>query len=754
MRQRFLNMLALVGFFSFVGCAAEDVLSDDPSGDDELITFSAVQEGTATKAEISQSDSKVINWSTGDAITVYDGGGNSVRFGLTEGAGGTRASFSGKITQTAESYLALSPYQGGTFSDDGKIEFVTMKAKQTAVAGSFDPETALMVSKTAPGGTSMSFRNVVGYVKVTPQFDCEMISLISEDSSDLLAGTVSIDYNDGEPVVTVSDDGTNSVSISGDIVAGKTYYIAVLPGTLKSGFRLVFFAKDGKEAIKSTTNPLKIKRNTVANLGSVKLADLMVIPYVTFTAASEQAILVALAYGVTGFQYSVNNDPWQDIVRGKGKIVFGGTKGSFRLRGISPNGTTNNGSTSIIKFYNNVNVSCSGDIRTLVDYRNYLYANTDQARFSFLFENCTCLTSAPDLPAMTLADGCYSSMFSGCTGLTSAPELPATTLASDCYNSMFLDCTGLTSVPDLSATTLAEMCCYNMFSGCVGLTLAPDLPATTLASHCYISMFSGCTGLTSAPDLPATTLASHCYNSMFSGCTGLTSAPELPATTLAGGCYRLMFSGCTGLTSAPELPAMTLAGGCYSYMFSGCTGLTSAPELPATTLASSCYRNMFSGCTGLTSAPDLPATTLTGSCYRNMFSGCTGLTSAPDLPAMTLASYCYNSMFSGCTGLTSAPELPATTLASYCYNSMFSGCTGLTSAPVLPATNLSAKCYDSMFSGCTNLRLVRIEALKTYENALDNWLDQCAAKGIIRKPSALTLPSSAVPSGWSVVDYD
>lgn len=249
-------MLALVGFFSFVGCAAEDVLSDDPSGDDELITFSAVQEGAATKAEISQSDSKVINWSTGDAITVYDGGGNSVRFGLTEGAGGTRASFSGKITQTAESYLALSPYQGGTFSDDGKIEFVTMKAKQTAVAGSFDPEAALMVSKTAPGGTSMSFRNVVGYVKVTPQFDCEMISLISEDSSDLLAGTVSIDYNDGEPAVTVSDDGVNSVSISGDIVAGKTYYIAVLPGTLKSGFRLVFFAKDGKDAIKSTSKPL------------------------------------------------------------------------------------------------------------------------------------------------------------------------------------------------------------------------------------------------------------------------------------------------------------------------------------------------------------------------------------------------------------------------------------------------------------------------------------------------------------------
>ncbi len=604
MRQRFLNMLALVGFFSFVGCAAEDVLSDDPSGDDELITFSAVQEGTATKAEISQSDSKVINWSTGDAITVYDGGGNSVRFGLTEGAGSARASFSGKITQTAESYLALSPYQGATFAEDGKIEFVEMKSKQAAVAGSFDPEAALMVSRTEPGSTSMSFRNVVGYVKVTPQFDCDMISLISEDSSDLLAGTVSIDYNDGEPVVTVTDDGTNSVSISGDIISGKTYYIAVLPGTLKSGFRLVFFAKDGKDSLKSTSKPFEIKRNTVVNLGSVSSASLTQIPYVTFSADAEQIFRMMLDDGITSLQYSVNNAPWQDIPN-KG-IVFGGSNGSLRLRGMSALGTKRGESleennvfySSIMFTKKNILVDCSGDIRTLVDYSNYEKAKTNQARFAYLFCKCT--------------------------NLTSAPELPATMLAHDCYG----------------------------------------------------GMFSGCTGLTSAPELLAMTLAHSCYYGMFSGCTGLTSAPELPATTLAGYCYGGMFSGCTGLTLAPELPAMALAGGCY----------------------------------------------------RGMFLDCTGLTSAPDLPAMTLASTCYSNMFSGCTGLTSAP--------------------------VLPATNLSAKCYDSMFSGCTNLRLVRIEALKTYENALDNWLDQCAAKGIIRKPSALTLPSSAVPSGWSVVNYD
>ena len=34
-------------------------------------------------------------------------------------------------------------------------------------------------------------------------------------------------------------------------------------------------------------------------------------------------------------------------------------------------------------------------------------------------------------------------MFAGCTSLTSAPALPATTLANYCYQRMFQDCTSL-----------------------------------------------------------------------------------------------------------------------------------------------------------------------------------------------------------------------------------------------------------------------------------------------------------------------
>ena len=76
-----------------------------------------------------------------------------------------------------------------------------------------------------------------------------------------------------------------------------------------------------------------------------------------------------------------------------------------------------------------------------------------------------------DLAQTTLATHCYSHMFNGCTGLTSAPELPATKLATYCYHSMFRDCTGLTSAPELPATKLATFCYHSMFRGCTHLAL-------------------------------------------------------------------------------------------------------------------------------------------------------------------------------------------------------------------------------------------------------------------------------------------
>ena len=49
-----------------------------------------------------------------------------------------------------------------------------------------------------------------------------------------------------------------------------------------------------------------------------------------------------------------------------------------------------------------------------------------------MFEYCTSLEKAPELPAETLAKGCYEAMFNGCTKLSNIKMLATDISATDC----------------------------------------------------------------------------------------------------------------------------------------------------------------------------------------------------------------------------------------------------------------------------------------------------------------------------------
>ncbi|MGM9777095.1 MAG: fimbrillin family protein [Prevotella sp.] len=268
------------------------------------------------------------------------------------------------------------------------------------------------------------------------------------------------------------------------------------------------------------------------------------VPYITFSAENEQTFTMnfkpqeffdTFSLGENEyFEYSVGGGKWTRFTSTVSNVAFGGAKGNLRLRGKSSKGTSkyNNDTRywmySKIEFTNpNSPVQCTGDIRTLIDYENYATADTENARFYYLFSGCTALTTAPELPATTLADYCYYGMFTDCSSLTQAPQLPAQTLKDRCY-------------------------CY-MFNGCSSLTTAPELSAMTLDIYCYSSMFQNCTSLTTAPELPATELKDACYYGTFQGCTSLKTAPVLHATTLVQGCYNKIFNYCPVLENVTML---------------------------------------------------------------------------------------------------------------------------------------------------------------------------------------------------------
>ena len=421
------------------------------------------------------------------------------------------ATFDGNITQPTEynsleslakaDFMSFSGPQTNSKDNNNQLT-LTMKREMARVVVEIDDFNDQYAGATIDNVNSLSICGVKAYKHTDNKFYA-LIKPCTESS----ATFISLDVAEGASKTT-----TETLAGIPALTAGKSYTYQLTVG------------KD-----KVSVSGITVKDWTTGDITGGKTEEYPT-PYITFTAKAEQKFKMTTegGYTISGLQYSVNNGKWENVVANE-EVTFGGTHGDLRLRGTNINGTASEWSTySTITFTEaNVNVACTGDIRTLQDWRIYNIVETNNAKFCSLFKDCSVLTTAPELPATTLANECYHCMFSGCTSLTSAPKLPAKKLAGKCY--------------------------YNMFFGCTSLTSAPDLPATTLENNCYADMFCGCTSLTSAPKLPAKKLADYCYYEMFNSCTSLTSAPELTATELAEACYCSMFYGCENLSSVTML---------------------------------------------------------------------------------------------------------------------------------------------------------------------------------------------------------
>lgn len=243
----------------------------------------------------------------------------------------------------------------------------------------------------------------------------------------------------------------------------------------------------GKDKV--AVNDITVKDWTTDEITGGKAEETILPSYVTFTAEQPQTFKMITKgnYKISDLQYSVNFGDWKDVVADT-KVDFGGKIGGLRLRGKNRYGTATDAFIySTISFTNpDVEVACTGDIRTLLDWEKYKTVDTKDACFIYLFDGCKVLTSAPDLPGTTLAANCYYFMFQNCTSLKVAPALPATKLAEGCYCGMFYGCTSLETAPELPATNLPSNCYNAMFEGCrklMSFTLL--VPKTSISNYPY-----------------------------------------------------------------------------------------------------------------------------------------------------------------------------------------------------------------------------------------------------------------------------
>ena len=457
---------------------------------------------------------------------------------------------------------AVKPSENGTISIPfnhimSKLE-ITVTLRTQYGASETNPITSAIALGSA---TSATYSHADATSWSTPSSDDLDISLCPSGSYSATERTATY-----EAILIPQNIAENTFGVKVEIGDDKSYtWKSANAVTLEGGKKYTLNLTLGKDELTlNTISVSKWNEKTVEGLNAKH------IPYVTFTAESEQTFNMYFNYFTLGeneyFEYSVGGGEWTPFTKTVENVKFGGTLGNLRLRGKSSKGTaTGYENYSTIQFTTaNSPVDCTGDIRTLIDYENYANANTTNARFCRLFLGNTELRTSPSLPAQSLADYCYYEMFNGCTALTTAPELPAEILANNCYEYMFSGCTSLTTAPELRAATLAESCCLEMFSGCSKLTTAPALPAQSLAKSCYQRMFKNCTSLTTAPTLPAGKLAEYCYQEMFSGCSKLSSVTMLADDVSAQDClFQWLIEAGTDVQESPK-PTLYLDPSVYN----------------------------------------------------------------------------------------------------------------------------------------------------------------------------------------------
>lgn len=180
-------------------------------------------------------------------------------------------------------------------------------------------------------------------------------------------------------------------------------------------------------------------------------------------------------YSLSGIELKENNYIYlphkhdRIYIRNKSGDITNGIKNGVRyFYQILPHVDSSNESIQ----YSTVNVG--GDLHTLMfKYDTEVTAITKAQAFSKLFVNAYTLRSAEDLilPATSIGNSVYSDMFMDCTNLRYAPKRLEVMNFTGTYacNRMFGGCISLVTAPELPATTLYNTCYSLMFNDCSSL---------------------------------------------------------------------------------------------------------------------------------------------------------------------------------------------------------------------------------------------------------------------------------------------
>ena len=276
--KKFYLAIAIIAAASIAAGCSKEPTQPTPIAK-ERITLTAGEIGTKTFG------TTTIKFNAGDKLSVFDSEGENNEFSLTSAAASTSGTFEGEITASSTPAYAVYPYTEGANISGSNIT-VTLPSHYDIV----NPNSVLrgmnlsvgQITET-DGAYSAALKNVCGIVGIPVVPEAFGVKNIKLSANEPLTGTVTFNYNDGNPSVVSVTGGSTSVDFDTRhdtttefLTDDGTIYFSVLPGTY-TGVKVTFSLASGEEKVISSENSLVVTRNGRVKM-PVTLSDIQDVP--------------------------------------------------------------------------------------------------------------------------------------------------------------------------------------------------------------------------------------------------------------------------------------------------------------------------------------------------------------------------------------------------------------------------------------------------------------------------------------------
>ncbi len=394
-------------------------------------------------------------WSVGDAISIIDCNDryeHNLKYvnNSTEATRNTEFSYEKRDSDDDEDSafldderntknIAVYPFSERSPRSGRNCINVFLTPTQTFVgSNTYCPNANIMVATAEPGSNSYSFKNMLGYLRVTLKGDATITDItLQGNNNEYLTGYFCIDCNGEEPTTELVEDDSRPKYITIDCGEGVelnnedgiSFIFVVPPQTFAEGFTITATNSEGKKFQKKTTKSISIERNRITDMPAISdVNDSKFIVCTTITYTATEKVEPSYVRYATYLDF----ESTFDYETGQGTMVFSEWK-----------------EYTEVKFTDNQNL-------TSIVIPDNIHTIPENA-----FDGCTNLQQVTLPNYNDLIIGAYA--FSGCTSLK---EVNIQNKIQHIDDYAFKDCTSLESI-DISKVWMNI--CTGAFENCTSL---------------------------------------------------------------------------------------------------------------------------------------------------------------------------------------------------------------------------------------------------------------------------------------------